>query len=149
ALELDPLNPILNTHLGWHDIMVGRYDEAVARFTKTLDLDPDYGLAQWYLGLAYEQKGMYPEAIDRLRRAGSLLQGHVAVEGDLGHAFAVAHREAEARAILARLRELSRRRYVPAFEIALIEFGLGRRDEGFAALETAYRDRADLLVYLE
>ena len=60
ALALDPLNPILNTHIGWHYIMAHQYDAAIAQLLKTLDLDPDYGLAQWYLGLAYEQKGMSP-----------------------------------------------------------------------------------------
>jgi len=73
----------------------------------------------------------------------------VAVEGDLAHIYAVAHREPEAHAALNHLLELSRHRYVPAFELALIHFGLGRRDEGFVWLERAYRDRADLLVYLE
>jgi len=149
ALELDPLSLILNTHLGWHYVMAHDYDNATAQLLKTLDLDSSYGLAHWYLGLAYEQKLMYPEAIAQLKRADGLLGRHLAVEGDLAHAYAVSNNEAEARKVLDDLSRLSRQRYVSPFEIALIHFGLGRKDEGFDWLDRAYRERADLLVYLK
>jgi TolB-like protein/DNA-binding winged helix-turn-helix (wHTH) protein/Tfp pilus assembly protein PilF len=149
ALELDPLNPILNTHLGWHYVMAHDYDRAIAQLLKTLDLDPDYGLARWYMGLAYEQRRMYPEAIEQLKRADDLLGRHLAVEGDLAHVYAVSNDEAAARRALEDLQEVSRERYVSAFEIALVYLGLRRKDEGFAWLDRAYRERADLLVYLK
>ena len=149
ALELDPLNPILNTHLGWHYVMAHDYGGAVAQLRGSLDLDPDYGLARWYLGLAYEQQGAYPGALEQLRRADELLRRHVAVEADLAHVHAVAGDGPEARRFLDGLQKLSRQRYVSAFEIALIHFGLRRNDEGFDWLDRAYRERADLLVYLK
>ncbi len=149
ALQLDPLNPILNTHLGWYYLMAHDYDDAIAQLVKTLELDSNYGLAHWYMGLAYEQRCAYPEAIAQLRRADDLLQRHPVVEGDLAHAYAVSNHEAEARKVLADLQRLSRQRYVSAFEIALIYFGLRRTDEGFEWLDKAYRERADLLVYLK
>jgi len=149
ALELDPLNPILNTHLGWHYVMAHDYDRAIAQLLKTLDLDADYGLARWYLGLAYEQERRYAEAIEELKRADDLLQRHVAVEGDLAHVYAVSNDEPAARRLLDDLQETSRQRYVSPFEIALVYLGLRRNDEGFEWLERAYRERADLLVYLD
>ena len=129
--------------------MAHDYGGAVAQLRSALDLDPDYGLARWYLGLAYEQQGAYPGALEQLRRADELLRRHVAVEADLAHVHAVAGDEPEARRFLDGLQKLSRRRYVSAFEIALIHFGLRRNDEGFDWLERAYRERADLLVYLK
>jgi tetratricopeptide (TPR) repeat protein len=110
ALALDPLNPILNTHLGWHHVMVHDYDQAAAQLLKTLDLDPSYGLAHWYLGLAYEQEGRFPEAIAQLEQAEDLLQGHLAVEGDLAHVYAASSDTASARNAPAHLLELARRR---------------------------------------
>ena len=148
ALELDPLNPILNTHLGWHYVMARDYERAIAQLLKTLDLDPDYGLAHWYLGLAYEQRRRYPEAIEQLKRANGLLQRHLAVEGDLAHVYAVSNDEAAAGRLLEDLKQTSRRSYVSSFEITLVHLGLRRNDEGFEWLERAYRERADLLVYL-
>jgi TolB-like protein/DNA-binding winged helix-turn-helix (wHTH) protein/Tfp pilus assembly protein PilF len=148
GLALDPLNPILNSHLGWHYVMAHDYDSAIAQLLGTLELDSSYGLAHWYLGLAYEQRRAYPQAIDALERAQELLKGHLAVEGDLAHVYAGSNKEAEAGKVLDDLQKLSRQRYVSAFEIALICFGLRRTDEGFEWLDRAYRERADLLVYL-
>jgi serine/threonine-protein kinase len=149
ALELDPLNPILNTHLGWHYLMAHEYDNALAQLRKTLDLDSNYGLAHWYMGLVYEQKRMYPEAVRELDQADGLLGHHLVVRGDLAHTHAVSGNRVEARKILGDLEKLSRQRYVSAFEIAVIHLGLDQGDEAFRWLDTAYRERADPLIYLK
>src|ERR1700730_17060948 len=70
ALELDVLSPIMNVHLGWHYLYARQYDRALDQLTKTLELDPNYGLAHWYRGLAYQQKGMYTEASESWARRG-------------------------------------------------------------------------------
>ena len=41
------------------------------------------------------------------------------------------------------------RAYVSPFEFALIHIGLGQREPVFEALEQAYRERSDMLVYLK
>lgn len=44
-----------------------RYDEAIARFKRTLELDLNFYNARYRLGDAYHSKGMYAEAIAEYR----------------------------------------------------------------------------------
>jgi TolB-like protein/Tfp pilus assembly protein PilF len=148
ALELDVLSPIMNVHLGWHYLYSRQYDRALDQLTKTLELDPNYGLAHWYRGLAYQQKGMYTEALRELAKARNLLKNSPIVEADIGHLHAVSGRKREAEGVIARLKKESARRYVNPYAIALIYVGLGLNDQGFEWLDTAFRERSDMLVYL-
>jgi TolB-like protein len=148
ALELDVLSPIMNVHLGWHYLYARQYDRALEQLTKTLELDPDYGLAHWYRGLAYQQKGMYTEALRELGKARNLLKHSPIVEADIGHLHAVSGNRTEAESVMARLKKESARRYVNPYAVALIYVGLGLNDQGFEWLDTAYRERSDMLVYL-
>ena len=43
--------------------MAGHYDQAIKEEMAVLDLDPDHDQARYWLGYAYEQKGMYKNAI--------------------------------------------------------------------------------------
>jgi tetratricopeptide (TPR) repeat protein len=66
----------------------------------------------------------------------------------MASAFAHSGRRNEALAILKQLDEISRRRYVSAYEVAIVHLALGDRNRAFASLERAYKDRADDLIYL-
>jgi len=83
-----------------------------------------------------------------LGRALELLGGNVLVQADLGHLFAISGKRDRAREVIENLRNLSERRYVPAFHIALVLVGLGETDQALEWLEKAYQERSDLLVYL-
>jgi TolB-like protein/DNA-binding winged helix-turn-helix (wHTH) protein/Flp pilus assembly protein TadD len=148
ALELDPVSPIINLHLGWHFLYTRQYDRAIEQLNKTLELEPDYALARWYLGLAYEQKKMYPEALREMNRAKDLLPNNLAVLCDIGHLYAVSGDTRNAEKIIAALKQESAHRYVNQYELALIYLGLGENDEAFRSLERAHRERSDMLVYL-
>lgn len=148
ALELDPVSPIINLHLGWHYLYTKQHDRAIEQLAKTLELDPDYALAHWYLGLAYEQKKMYPDALREMGRAKDLLPTNLAVQCDIGHLYAVSGDKGDAEKMIAKLKEESARRYVNQYELALIYIGLGQNDQAFKALERAYREHSDMMVYL-
>jgi TolB-like protein/DNA-binding winged helix-turn-helix (wHTH) protein/Flp pilus assembly protein TadD len=149
ALELDPVSPIINLHLGWHYLYTRQYDRALEQLAKTLELDPDYALAHWYRGLAHEQKRMYPEALREMGRAKDLLPRNLAVLCDIGHVYAVSGDKGNAEKVIAALEEESAHRYVNAYELALIYVGLGQNDQAFKSLNRAFRDHSDMLVYLK
>ena len=149
ALALDQLGLIINVHLGWHYFYARQYDLAIEQFRRTLEMDPNYGLTHWYLGMTYGQKAMFAEAITELRQAKELLPGNVGVEADMGHAYAVSGNREEAQKVVDELKELSKRRYISSYHIALVYTGLGERDQAFEWLEKAYKERSDLLVYLK
>ena len=149
ALDLDELSPIINVHLAWHYYFARQYDKSLEQGQKTLELHPGYGLAYWYRGWDYEEKGMYAEALQEMRKARELLKSNLVVDGDIGHLYAVSGRAREAEQVIANLKVLSRSRYVNPFEIALIYVGLGQNEQAFEWLDRAYQQRSDMLVYLK
>jgi eukaryotic-like serine/threonine-protein kinase len=148
ALDLDQLSPILQVHLGWHYIYTREYDRALDQLRKALELDPNYSLAHWYLGWVYEQQGKYAEALQALRKAQDFLPSNSALVADIGHVYAMSGNTRAAMKVLAQLDESSKRTYVNPFEVSLIYLALGRRHEALQWLERAYRERSDLLIYL-
>ena len=50
--------------------------------------------------------------------------------------------------MLAELQAASAKSYVPAYWFALVNVGLGRREEALRALERAYEERSTVLAYL-
>jgi serine/threonine-protein kinase len=148
AFELDPLSPIMSVHLGWLYYYLHDYERALNQLNKTLELDPNYGLAYWYIGLVKEQQGAFTEALAALKRGDELLKDNLVVKADLAHALAVSGRMADADEALRSLLAVSRTRYVNPFEIGLVHIGLGHSDEAFQWLNRAYEERSDLVVYL-
>jgi len=149
ALDLDPVSPIINLHLGWHYLYTKQYDRALEQLAKTLELDPNYPLAFWYRGLAFEQKKTYPEALREMNKAKELLPGNLGVQADIGHVYAVSGDKHAAERIIAELKAESAQRYVNQYELALIYIGLGQNDEAFKLLDRALREHSDMLVYLK
>jgi TolB-like protein/DNA-binding winged helix-turn-helix (wHTH) protein/Tfp pilus assembly protein PilF len=105
ALDLDQLSQVTNLHLGWHYIYSREYDLAIDQLRKTLELDPSYGYAYWYMGRAYEQQAKYADALQALGKAQELLKGNTAVAADIGHVSAVSSDKATALRALERLRK--------------------------------------------
>src|SRR2546423_8556723 len=138
AQALDPLSRIINANLGLHYYYARLYDQAIDQLHKTINLNPDFGLAHFYLGRALVQKGMYREAIAEIQKARELSGEDPETIAELGYAYALAGRRAEAQGVLNELNELAKRRYVLPYFIATIHTGLGDKDQAFAYLEKAY-----------
>ena len=148
ALELNQLDLNINVHLGWHYLYAHQYDQAIEQFRKTLEMDPNYSLAHWYLGLSYEQKKMYAEATAELGKARELLKGNMILEGDLGHLYAVSGKTDQAREVVDELQNSSKPQYDWPYSIALIYAGLGEKDRAIEWLQKAYEERSDWIIYL-
>ena len=147
--ELDPLSPLVGANVGQILYYARRYDEAIEQGRKTIDLDPNYAMAHAYLGQAFIQKRMFREAVEELQKAITLAEQNPEVIAILGYAYAAAGNRKEAEKVLGELTESAKRRYVPAFSMAAIYAELGRKDEAFAWLEKAYRERAPGFVDLK
>src|SRR5215472_8159687 len=124
AHNLDPVSRLSNEVSGWIFYLARRYDDAIEQEQKALEMDPNLAPARFYLGLAYEQKLKYPEAIQEFERAFAL-SGNPEFLGALGHAYGVSGQRAEAKKILQKLNEQSRHVYVSSFSVALVHLGLG------------------------
>jgi tetratricopeptide (TPR) repeat protein len=148
ALKLDPLDLILNVHLGWHYLFARQTEEAVEALRRATAIKENSWIPHHYLGWAYEQQGNYTRAITELQKADSLLPGTGARLSALAHAYALAGKRDEAKRILGQLLIMRQQRYISPYEIAVIHVGLGEKDQAFEWLERAYKEHSGWLSYL-
>jgi TolB-like protein/Flp pilus assembly protein TadD len=148
AVELDPISPLLNSALAEAYYHARRFDVTIDESHKALELDPGYAIALVNIGRAYEQMGMHQQARDAFQKVLAFAPDEPAILALMGHESAVSGDMAHANQILARLTELSRKKYVPAVYFALVYIGLDRKDDAFRWLSKAYDERCEYLVYL-
>ncbi len=149
AHELDPLSLIVNAVVGWAFYFARQYDQAVEQCRRTLELDPNFARVHIYLGRAYVQKSMLEEAITEFQKGIDLSGGSPTYRAELGHACAVSCRRDEAQKVLNELKELSKRKYVSPYDMALIHAGLGENDRAFDWLQRAYDYRSFYMALLK
>ncbi len=139
ALEAEPLSLIISADLGITLFYARHYDQAIEQLRKTIDMDRNFVPAHRYLGLAYEQKAMFAEAIADFRQAPRDDPPFVSA---LGHAYAISGQRKMAEDSLARLKEQSKQRYVAPINIAVVYAGLKETDQTFKYLEMTYQDHS-------
>src|SRR5262245_5306829 len=140
ALELDPLSVVINADVGSVLGYAGHYEEAIAQLRKTVEMDPTFYYGRWQLGEALEIKGLNEEAAAQYKKAIELNDDPLP-RALLGHLYARSGRKDEASEILRQLQELSKQRYVLAFNLALVHIGLDEKDAAIDLLEQAYEQR--------
>jgi TolB-like protein/DNA-binding winged helix-turn-helix (wHTH) protein/Tfp pilus assembly protein PilF len=147
AHELDPLSPIIATDLAKQLCANHRYDEGVALFQKTLDVEPDFVQAHHYLAQAYEQMGQYPEAIGEVKKIKSWQDLTFAV-GQLGHIYALQGRRKEALEIADKLRQRSKQQYTDPVYLPKIYAVLGEKELALVWLQKAYEQHSVVMLEL-
>lgn len=90
-------------------------------------MDPHFPRNFFFLGRAYEQNGMYEDAISATQQSIALSGGYTLFKASLGHIYGMAGERGEAQRLLNELREQSQREYVSPVAMALIHTGLGER----------------------
>ena len=111
-------------------------------------MDPNFAVAHWYLGLAYEQKQLLDAATEEFRKAISLSGGSPLMKAALGRAYAKAQKTQEANEMLNELNGLAKQQYASAYELATIYVALGNNEEAFQLLAKAYAEHSFHLVNL-
>lgn len=140
ARRLDPLSLPINATLGRVYRDARRYQESIDQCRKTLDLEPDFALARWCLGVSYVAVKQYAEAITEMQRATALGASPLYMYG-LGYAYAAAGKKSKARAIVDALKQRGDQTYMPAYFIAAIYGAIDEKDQAFVWLQRAYDER--------
>src|SRR5256886_16448118 len=89
AESLDPLSLIISADLADALCIAHLYDESVQQSKKTLEMDPNFAVAHYQLGQAFEQKRMHDEAIAEFQRATELSGHSRAFDSNLAYVYAV------------------------------------------------------------
>ena len=146
--ELDPLSLIINVAVGWAFYNDRRYDEGIEQLRRTVELDPNYPVTYWILGLLLRKTGCYDLAMTEGEKGVKLSSGSPLMRAALAHTFAAAGRTTEAVQTLDELTELAAHRYVAPYFIAGIHVGLGANERAIEYLEKAYEEHCHWLIYL-
>jgi TolB-like protein/DNA-binding winged helix-turn-helix (wHTH) protein/Tfp pilus assembly protein PilF len=147
AAELDPV-PTWFAGGGWY-LDAGEYDKYIDLQKKKLELDPNSSGLWVQLGHGYTLKGEYPAAIESLKKGVTLSAGaSSSALTQLGYAYGLAGRRADALDVLGQMERLSKRRYVHPTQMAIVNASIGRKDRAFEWLSQAYVDHDNSLVFL-
>nr|MBA3969599.1 tetratricopeptide repeat protein [Gemmatimonadota bacterium] len=140
SLEIDPLSPNARAEHARALLGNGRCDEALAELEELAKLRPPLLRAAGIAAHCYARRGMWPAAVAVLRpQAGG---GGPASLGHFGAVLARAGQREEALRIRATLLERWRRGAGDAFDLAVVDAGLGDRDQAFVWLERSIADRS-------
>src|SRR5688572_27702597 len=141
ALELDPLSVIMNRI--YADILVDarRFDDAIEQFRKTLELDPNFPTTHYFLGRAYEAKGMYDQAVARYAIAGKVSGLPMEVLNEVNQAYAKSGWKAYLQKSLEQILNQPGGRPFPPFVIATYYARLGQKEKALDWLERGYEER--------
>ena len=135
ARELDPPSQLANFSVAWSHICARKFDEAIAQ---SRQVSATFPTAHYWIGVAYLGKGMNQEAIAELESVKDLL----VAKSFLGYAYGVSGRTQEAQDVLAEFKQLSSKRPISPYYLALVYAGLGKKDQAFTLLEAAYKEHS-------
>jgi serine/threonine-protein kinase len=148
AQILDPLSLHVGADLGMVYYYSGRYQEAVEQAQKLLALDPHLFRGLLLLAQGYEALGRYAEAaaiLEKLEKADK----RACVLADLGHVYTASGRPDQARKLIDALARMAKTRHVSPHQIALIQVGLGEKNEALALLEMSFEQHDAPLAFLK
>lgn len=148
ARELDPFSLILNVNVADPLFFSRQYERAALQLLTLLEHEPRFFPAQFQLGRVYVQMEKYSEAIAAFERAAQFSRQQEALPA-LAHAYALAGKALEARAILEQMKNDRSGRYVASPMIARIYLGLAEFEAALDWLHKGLDERSYWMVFLK
>lgn len=143
ALDLDPFSLAISSDLGRTYYLARQPDRAIEHFRKLIEMDPNYVRTRFYLANAYQEKGMYEEALTELEK-GFVLQGEDPSEiakpvNDLRAAFRRSGAEGYWRKVIEiQEGDLRNNEVIGPSTMARAYAGAGMNDEAFAWIDKMF-----------
>jgi tetratricopeptide (TPR) repeat protein len=137
AMELDPRSANIRLEAGWPHGYERRYDLFLQRAREALELDPDYALAHFNVGVALEALGDPRRALFAYERALTLGGLWGLTKGFMSRAFVKLGDEKAARSVLEEIRERASRESGLGLPLAIAHDALGEAEAAADALQRA------------
>jgi len=147
AQDIDPLSPTLNAGAAYTFYHSRSYERAIRECEKALEVDKEFLVALYVMGMCKAQLNMYDDAIRHLEQAVELSQGMPFYLGLLGKFYADTKQLGKVKDVLQRLDALSKQLYVPPHCYVYIYAGLGDYDKAFEWQDRAFEDGASPFNY--
>ena len=148
AMAFDPLSLGLHLTFGRSLVWARRYQEALAKFLATLEMEPTYPPTYWELGRVYQLMGMHTESAAIVERGIELIGRAPILLMYAGSAYAKLGQRERALDIARELREGASQRYLSPIYEAHVLASLGDLTETFDLLDRAYELRSGWLIFL-
>jgi DNA-binding winged helix-turn-helix (wHTH) protein/TolB-like protein/Tfp pilus assembly protein PilF len=154
SYELDPFSRAVLMNVGLRYLAARRTDEAISVFRRLIETEPDYPMAHLMLGTAYEEKGMFLEALDPQCKADVILKIDTQQECDKeSDEFREAYRRDGSagywRVGLKSMQRLATKGIVDDTWAAGAYIRVDDKDKAFELLEKAYAEHSPDLVYIK
>ncbi len=150
VLELDPLDTVYNSEMGYLLHVTRQFEAAAAQLQHSVDLDPTHWFPYYLLAVTYSQSGRLDDAVAVAEKARELSGGHAYTLGLLGTYCALAGRTTEARRLLEQLEVWRHSSYVPPSSIAMIHRGMGDIEKALECYTRAVEEHdLDLVAALK
>jgi Flp pilus assembly protein TadD len=120
--------------------MAGQFDQAVSNSLKALDLDRNFHGARRQLGFCHLLSGKTTEALAEFQTLVQWMPDSPVDQANLGWAYGLTGRRAEALQVLAVLEEMTRNRYVSPCQRALVHVGLAQTADALREVKQACQE---------
>ena len=141
AWEYDPGSPIINRDLAVIHAWAGDYQNALKQLLFTIDMDPGFAPAYFFMGNVYFWMKEYDLAIEYYEKVRELTGDFFDIIGVMSFAYAKLGNNEAAIGELNRLDSLAKTEEdIRAFEYCLVYAGLKNKDKVFEWLDIAYKN---------
>src|SRR5215213_775721 len=142
AAELDAYSIPIIANSCYIYALARRYDEAIVLGRRAIEFDDTIPIAHQRLGVAYEGKGMVPEAIAEYKAAVDKSDRVQLAVASLARAYAKSGNQFEARKLLTELEERSSRDFISPYLRATVYVALNEKQRAIELLEEAYAEHS-------
>jgi serine/threonine-protein kinase len=152
AIELDPLSPPIIADVGLAQAFREDFDAAATYCRRALSLESHFHRPYWFLGLTSAWSGNFQAAEDALKLGLELCPGTAfrsRLLGALGFVYGRWGKRQRGDGVRQELHRMRQTSYVPSFELAQIEMGLGNYAGALACLEDAVIHRETYAIFLK
>lgn len=144
AEELDPLSLIIQSIDALILNYARNYNRAIDQCRRVIQRDPNFAEVYAYLGLAYEQKGMFREAMDAYQKYSTLMGRNTPEAAAIRSSPVLSSRDYWLKMV-----ELAKPPTGSEFDFALAWSRLGETDKAIGMLEEACAKRSNNILYLK
>jgi DNA-binding winged helix-turn-helix (wHTH) protein/Tfp pilus assembly protein PilF len=145
ATRIDPVSLKAAVGSGFHLYLSQQYEPDPEPLLRALELEPEFAVLHWALGLAYDRLSKFDLA-ESAHRAAVLHSGHSpTMESTLAASLAARGSRAEAATLLEKLKGEG----LAPYRVATIEAGLGENARAISSIERALAGRDPWLVVLK
>ena len=145
ATAIDPVSLKAIVGSGFHLYLSQQHEPDIDPLLRALELEPDFAVAHWALGLAYDRLGEWEKAETAHRSAVLHSGGSPTMESNLARSLALSGRRRDAESLRDRLVQDG----LAFYRKAAIDVALGENEAGIQAIERAFETRDPWLVVMK